>query len=129
MRARIPHNVGDMQLIRVGRASQEMSEDMSHDLTDRAGFDHQTRHQRTAQQRTVLALIASVALALSTAVAVTAVSIGMARAGALRSVADGDNAPFAVAVFLGLVLAGMGGLTAVVTRNERKPPTGPGEAS
>jgi hypothetical protein len=115
-----------MQLIREGRASQEMSEDMSHDLNDRAGFDHPSRRQRTAQQRTALALIASVALALSTAVAATIVSIGMARAETLRTVADGDSGPFAVALFLGLVLAGMGGLTAIVTRNERKPPTGPG---
>jgi hypothetical protein len=98
-----------------------MSEDMSHDLIDRAGFGHQARI-RTAQQRTVLALIASVVLALSTAVAAMIVSVGMARADVLRAVADADNGPFAVALFLGLMLAGMGGLTAIVTRNERKPP-------
>jgi hypothetical protein len=99
---------------------------MSNERNERAGFDHRTQHEETAQQRTALALIASAALAVSTAVAVTVVSMGIARADMIGSVADGDNAPFAVAVFLGLVLAGMGGLTAMVTR--RKPSSGSGEA-
>ena len=99
---------------------------MSNELNGRAGFDHRTREEETAQQRTALALIASAALAVSTAVAATVVSMGIARADIIGSAADGDGAPFAVAVFLGLVLAGMGGLTALVTR--RKPPSGSGEA-
>jgi hypothetical protein len=99
---------------------------MSNDLNERAGFDHRTQHEETAQQRTALALIASAALAVSTAVAATVVSMGIARADMLGGVANGDNAPFAVAVFFGLVLAGMGGLTAMAT-HRRKPPSGSGE--
>ncbi len=93
---------------------------MSNDRIE-PGFDHRSRHRETAQQRTALALIATIALAVSTAVAATVVSIGMARADMLGPV-DSDNGPFALALFLGLVLASMGWLTAAMTRNERKPP-------
>lgn len=61
-------------------------------------------------------LITTAALALSTAVAVTAVSIGMARADVLGSVANGDSAPLAIATFIGLLFTGMGGLTALMAR-------------
>jgi hypothetical protein len=59
-------------------------------------------------------LLTTAALALSTAVAITAVSIGIARADVLGSVANGDNAPFAIALFIGLLLSAMGGLTAIM---------------
>jgi hypothetical protein len=59
-------------------------------------------------------LITTAALALSTAIAVTAVSIGIARADVLCTVAKGDGAPFAIALFIGLLLSAMGGLTALV---------------
>ena len=59
-------------------------------------------------------LFATVALALSTIVAITAVSIGIARAGALVGRADTDAAPLAIALFMGLLFAAMGGLTAIM---------------
>ena len=85
------------------------------------GFQHPMRRDRALQKRgnTFAGLITSIALLFSIVVAVTAVSIGIARAGALAAVAEGDN-PLAVALFLGLVFAGMGGITAVVTMR-RKP--------
>jgi hypothetical protein len=95
---------------------------MSNDKIERAGFDRPAHQQQTAQQRTALALIATVALAVSTMVAATVVSIGMARADMLGAVPDGGRGPFAVAFLLAILLAGMGGLTAAVTR--RKPPSG-----
>jgi glycerol uptake facilitator-like aquaporin len=61
-------------------------------------------------------LIATVALALSTLVAVTVVSIGIARADVFGTRADTDAAPFAIALFIGLLLAAMGGLTALMAR-------------
>lgn len=64
-------------------------------------------------------LITTAALALSTAVAVTAVSIGIARADVGGTVANSDSAPLAIAVFLGLLLSGMGGLTAMMTSDDR----------
>jgi glycerol uptake facilitator-like aquaporin len=59
-------------------------------------------------------LIITVALALSTVVAVTVVSIGIARAEVFGARADGDVAPLAIALLIGLLLSAMGGLTAVM---------------
>ncbi len=63
---------------------------------------------------TCVELITTAALALSTAVAVTAVSIGIARADVAGAVANADGTPLAIAVFIGLLLGGMGGLTAIM---------------
>ena len=49
-------------------------------------------------------LIATVALALSTVVAATAVSIGIARADAFGIRADGDPAPLAIALLIGFAV-------------------------
>jgi hypothetical protein len=65
-------------------------------------------------------LIATAALALSTAVAVTAVSIGMARADVLGVVTHGDATPFAIALFFGLLLSTMGALTALIALGPRR---------
>ena len=64
-------------------------------------------------------LIATVALALSTVVAVTAVSIGIARAEAFGVRADGDTAPLAIALLIGLLLSAMGGLTAIMAEGPK----------
>jgi hypothetical protein len=62
-------------------------------------------------------LIATAALALSTLIAATAVSIGIARAdiagGDLRLLAGTDTAPLALAWLIGLLLAGTCGLAAM----------------
>lgn len=62
----------------------------------------------------VVELIATIALAISTVIAVTAVSIGIARADSLGIRADGDSGPLALALLIGLLLSAMGGLTAVM---------------
>jgi hypothetical protein len=59
-------------------------------------------------------LVTTAALALSTVVAVTAVSIGIARADTIGAITKGDGAPFAVALFIGLLLSAMGGFTAMM---------------
>ena len=64
-------------------------------------------------------LIATVLLLLSTLVAVTVVSIGIARAEGLGSRADFDAAPLAIALFIGLLFAAMGGLTAIAAHDRR----------
>ncbi len=81
------------------------------------GFQHPMRRDRVLKKRghAFAGLITSIALLLSIVVAATAVSIGIARAGALATVAQSDANPLALAAFLGLVLAGMGGITAAVT--------------
>jgi hypothetical protein len=67
----------------------------------------------------VVELVTTAALALSTAVAVTAVSIGMARADVIGAVKHGDGASLAIAVFMALLFSGMGGLTALMARSHR----------
>ena len=64
-------------------------------------------------------LFATVALALSTLVAVTVVSIGIARADVLGARVDYDGAPLAIALFIGLLFAAMGGLTAFMADDRR----------
>ncbi len=78
---------------------------------------HQTAPAAEPKHRSInpVELVTTAALALSTAVALTAVSIGMARADVIGSVGHGDSAPLAIAVFIGLLFAGMGGLTALMT--------------
>jgi hypothetical protein len=61
-------------------------------------------------------LIATATLALSTMIAVTAVSIGIARADVPGAGSDGT---LAVALLIGLLLSGMGGLTAVMAKRDR----------
>jgi hypothetical protein len=63
----------------------------------------------------LVGLITTTALALSTIVAATAVSIGIARADVFGFRPDGDPAPLAIAVLIGLLLLAMGGLTAMMT--------------
>jgi hypothetical protein len=64
-------------------------------------------------------LVALVALALSTLIAVTVVSIGIARADVFNAHASRDVAPFAIALFIGFLLSAMGGLTALMAREPR----------
>jgi hypothetical protein len=56
-------------------------------------------------------LIASIALVLSTLVAATVVSIGIARADVASNVIDNEGGLFAIALLLGLLFVGMGSLT------------------
>jgi hypothetical protein len=81
-----------------------------------AAKEFTSKHKNVA----CIELITTAALALSTAVAVTAVSIGIARADVIGTVAKGDSAPFAIALFIGLLLSAMGGLTALVATEPRK---------
>ncbi len=90
---------------------------MQKDLAQLVGFAHQTDHDAPSSGRPVVELIATVTLALSTVIAVTAVSIGIARADAPGT--DSDGTALAVALLIGLLLSGMGGLTAVMAKRER----------
>ena len=87
-----------------------------------ADFDRDTPDATEPEHRPVapVELIATVALALSTLVAVTAISIGIARADALGAHTDTGAAPLAIALFVGLVLSGMGGLTAIMAADRRR---------
>jgi hypothetical protein len=58
---------------------------MRQDLIDRAGFNSPLPHCERRRQRTALSLIASIALVVSTMVAVTIVSLGIAQAEVLAA--------------------------------------------
>jgi hypothetical protein len=92
---------------------------MTFDRIDRTGFTSPRSVRARGHRCTAVAqLIASAALVLSIAVAATAVSIGIARADGLAAVAEDSGAH--VAVLLALVLVGMGGLTAWMTRGRAR---------
>jgi hypothetical protein len=87
----------------IGRASRE---------ADRASAP---RHRTIA----VVELITTAALALSTAIAATAVSIGIARADVVGTIAGGGGAPFAVALLIGVLLSAMAALSATAALGPR----------
>jgi hypothetical protein len=84
---------------------------------DPVGFGHPILGKRgLRRRRTALAgLLATVALVISILVAVVAVSIGIARADIV--LADSDSGRWALAILLGLLIAGMGGITACMMRD------------
>ena len=88
------------------------------------GDAHPMRRDRILKKRgrAVTGLITSLALLVSIVIAGTAVSIGIARAATLTSIASGDNDPYAIAAFLALLFAGMGGVTAALAL--RRSPSG-----
>jgi hypothetical protein len=83
------------------------------------GFQHPQRKARPLTMRKIAfaELLMTVTLVLSIAIAATAVSFGIARADTLGAIVEGRDGALALAAFLGLFMAGMGGITAAVTRN------------
>ncbi len=95
---------------------------MSKRLITRTGLEQAVRQSPAPKHRSIafVELITTAALALSTAVAVTVVSIGIARAGVAGAVSDGDTTPFAVALCFALLVCALGVLTAVVAVGPRR---------
>jgi hypothetical protein len=87
------------------------------ELTGMVGFASPITEQSISKRRRIsIELLAMVALAVSLMIAATAVSIGVARAATLSAVGGSDGKQIGVALLLGAVLAGMGGLTAIAAR-------------
>ena len=82
----------------------------------------EVRQPSAPKRRSIAAveLLTTAALALSTAVALTAVSIGIARADVLGVVIHGDATPFAIALSFVLLLSAMGALTAIIALGPRR---------
>ena len=90
------------------------------ELTGKVGFASPNIENKFSTRRTAgVELIATMALAISLIIAATAVSIGVARAQALDAVTGGDGASLGLGILFGLLLAGMGGLTALAVRGRR----------
>lgn len=84
---------------------------MSIDRIDHTGFAPHRCERAHGHRTTALAqLITSAALALSIAIAGTAVSIGIARADGIPSSTEVANAHVTVAALLSLVIVGVAGL-------------------
>jgi hypothetical protein len=81
---------------------------------DSPGFTAPNGRALGNERRTVALaeLVAIVGLALSTIVAATVVSVGIARANVVGNVIDNEGSLFTVALLLGLIFIAMGGLTA-----------------
>jgi prepilin signal peptidase PulO-like enzyme (type II secretory pathway) len=93
------------------------------ELTGKVGFASSVSTKRITRCRILgVELFATLALVVCLIIAATAVSIGMARAQALATIDRHDHTPFAVALFFGAVMAGMGGLTAMVAGERQTPP-------
>ena len=84
-----------------------------------AGFNSPANRKLGTGHRTVAIaeLIASVVLVLSTLIAATVVSVGVARADVVSGVIDNEGGVFAIALLLGLLFIGMGGVTIISLPN------------
>jgi hypothetical protein len=83
----------------------------------RSAIERETRRGSAGQRPIALVeLIITAALVLSTAVAVTAVSIGIARAEVVGAVSQGEG----ISIALGLLLIAVGGLTAMAAGGLRR---------
>ncbi len=88
---------------------------MRPDRIDSTGFAPRRGARAHGRRCAIIAqAITSLALVLSLAVALTAVTIGIARADGLAAAAEDPHARIAAAVLFALVLVGMGGLTALL---------------
>ena len=78
-----------------------------------AGFTPPPDRTLGSERRTVVLaeLFTTIALIICTIVAVTVVSVGIARADVATNVIDSEGSMFAIALILGLLFIGMGGLT------------------
>ena len=88
----------------------------------RSARERESRQCCASRQRPIalVELIITAALALSTVVAVTAVSIGIARAEVAGDVTKGDGIAFAIALGIALLLTVMSGVTAIAVAAPRR---------
>ena len=95
---------------------------MTRDQIAGIGFQHPVRNRRPLTPRKVAfaELIMTFALVLSIAVAATAIGIGIARAEAASALSGNHDGTLALATLLVLLIAGLGGITAAVTRRARE---------
>jgi hypothetical protein len=63
-------------------------------------------------------IVLTIALLLSLVVAFSAVSVGIARADTLTPFGGGGNGRVALAMLVGLIIGGVGGLTALLVRGD-----------
>lgn len=89
---------------------------------ENAGFTAPADRTLGEERRTVALaeLAAIVALALSTIVTATVVSVGFARASVVGGVIDNEGSLFTIALLLGLIFIGVGGFSILPPRNRHR---------
>jgi hypothetical protein len=104
----------------LARGDDMARQDLTREAWDaRVGFERPAARRPALRHRAICwQLVTPLTLALSTLLAATVLTLGYARADTL-SFSDSDNTSLALALFLGLVLTGMGGLTAIMARPSR----------
>jgi hypothetical protein len=91
---------------------------MRHNFIDSGGFDPPLPHRRRRQRKT-LSLIATLLLAVSTVIAVTVVSIGIAQAEILVATQSGDGS-LAIAFLVCSII--IGAIVGMLYRNRQQRP-------
>ncbi len=91
------------------------------DNIESSGFEAPSTRTLGSERRTVAfaELVAIVGLALSTIVAATAVSVGIAHANVVDDVVGNESSLFAVALLLGLIFIAVGGFTVFTLPGQR----------
>lgn len=93
-----------------------------HKHFENTGFRAPAGHPLGRERRTVVfaELVAGVALALSTVVLATVLSVGAARANVADGVIGNEGTLFGIALLLGLIFLGLGGLSALAGDKHEK---------
>jgi hypothetical protein len=91
---------------------------MTRDRIAGIGFHHPDRNARplTKRKLAVAHLLMTAVLVICIVVAVTAVAIGSARAETFSALAHGREGIVPLAMLIGLLIAGIGGITAALVR-------------
>jgi hypothetical protein len=86
------------------------------------GFHAPSGHALGRERRTVAfaELVAGAALALSTVVVVTVLSVGVARADVVDGVIGHEGSLFGIALLLGVLFIGIGGISALADSKREK---------
>ncbi len=87
-----------------------------------SGFAPPTERVLGQERRTVALaeLITTLALALSTLVVATVISMGIARADAATAIIDHEGGVFVIALLLGLVFIGLGGMSVMTLPHNKR---------
>lgn len=93
-----------------------------HQHIDNTGFRAPTDRTLGREHRTVAfaELVAGIALALSTMVVATVLSVGVAHADVVDGVIGHEGSLFGIALLLGLIFIGLGGITALPDNKHKK---------
>jgi hypothetical protein len=94
------------------------------DSYGKVGFAFPASSNTIIKRRPGVELMATVGLAVSLVIAITAVSIGAAHARVLGAVAQSSDASLAVAALVALLMAGLGGLSGLRVMAARNPIAG-----